>query len=358
MADIKKLENELWEAANNLRTNSKLTSQQHCMPVLGLIFLRYAWGRPEFLVYYLASPLMQSCMLQFANGKGASRNALTKEMTATFEVLRPPLEIQDAIVDVLYAYDNLIENNRKQIKLLEEATQRLYREWFIDLNFPGHEDVEIVDDVPEGWQERSLGKCIDEEIGGGWGQESSSSEFSEIGYVIRATDMADIEGRTIESVPLRWHKASNISPRTLEAGDLIFEVSDGSREHGVGRSMLVTQEELDAFERPVICASFCKRIRSKAGLSLLLAECLSYEYNTKGLHRFEKRSTGNIINYHWKTFLDEYAVLIPDEQTLAIFEQQVGLMHKEKSYAAQAMHLAGEACDRLLPKLMSGEIEA
>lgn len=64
---------------------------------------------------------------------------------------KPPLEIQHRIADILSAYDNLIENNQKQIKLLEEAAQRLYKEWFVDLNFPGHENTEIVDGVPEGW---------------------------------------------------------------------------------------------------------------------------------------------------------------------------------------------------------------
>jgi len=63
----------------------------------------------------------------------------------------PIIDLQNKIVNILSAYDNLIENNQKQIKLLEEAAQRLYKEWFIDLRFPGNENVEIVDGVPEGW---------------------------------------------------------------------------------------------------------------------------------------------------------------------------------------------------------------
>ena len=65
-------------------------------------------------------------------------------------------EKQDKISNVLKSYDDLIENNQKQIKLLEEAAQRLYKEWFIDLRFPGHEDVAIVDGVPEGWKKVQL----------------------------------------------------------------------------------------------------------------------------------------------------------------------------------------------------------
>ncbi|MDU8668958.1 restriction endonuclease subunit S [Faecalibacterium prausnitzii] len=66
---------------------------------------------------------------------------------------KPPLEIQHRIADILSAYDDLIENNQEQIKLLEEAAQRLYKEWFVDLRFPGHENTKIVDGVPEGWNE-------------------------------------------------------------------------------------------------------------------------------------------------------------------------------------------------------------
>ena len=74
---------------------------------------------------------------------------------------KPPMKIQRRIADILSAYDDLIENNRKQIKLLEEAAQRLYKEWFVDLRFPGHEHTKIVDGVPEGWEDDSLAKIAE-----------------------------------------------------------------------------------------------------------------------------------------------------------------------------------------------------
>lgn len=73
---------------------------------------------------------------------------------------KPPLEIQHRIADILSAYDDLIENNQKQIKLLKEAAQRLYKEWFVDLHFPGHENTKIVDGVPEGWRRGLLKELI------------------------------------------------------------------------------------------------------------------------------------------------------------------------------------------------------
>lgn len=73
---------------------------------------------------------------------------------------KPPLEIQHRIADILSAYDDLIENNQKQIKLLEEAAQRLYKEWFVDLHFPGHENTKIVDGVPEGWSRTNINEIL------------------------------------------------------------------------------------------------------------------------------------------------------------------------------------------------------
>ena len=106
----------------------------------------------RFLNYYLASPYMQAYMLGLSVGKGASRNAMTKDMIANYEVPCPALEIQHHIASILSAYDNLIDNYRRQIKLLEEAAQRLYKEWFVDLRFPGYEHTKIVNGVPEGWR--------------------------------------------------------------------------------------------------------------------------------------------------------------------------------------------------------------
>ena len=82
-----------------------------------------------------------------------------------FIISLPPMEKQHKIANILSNYDDLIVNNKKQIKLLEEAAQRLYKEWFVDLRFPGYEDVEIVDGVPEGWRISSIYDVFDIKYG-------------------------------------------------------------------------------------------------------------------------------------------------------------------------------------------------
>ena len=91
---------------------------------------------------------------------GATMLNLNTTILSSVPIRLPALEIQKRIADILSAYDDLIENNQKQIKLLEEATQRLYKEWFVNLRFPGHENTKIVDGVPEGWSRTNINEIL------------------------------------------------------------------------------------------------------------------------------------------------------------------------------------------------------
>ena len=84
------------------------------------------------------------------------RQRVNNDIFKSLDITLPPLPTQQKIASILSAYDDLIENNRRQIKLLEEAALKLYKEWFVKLNFPGHETTKIVDGVPEGWKKGTL----------------------------------------------------------------------------------------------------------------------------------------------------------------------------------------------------------
>lgn len=109
---------------------------------------------PEYIGYYMRLPSFRGEFRAFSTM--TTRASLRNEDLLGLEVKLPSIEIQKQIADILSAYDDLIENNQKQIKLLEEAAQRLYKEWFVDLRFPGHENTKIVDGVPEGWNESTV----------------------------------------------------------------------------------------------------------------------------------------------------------------------------------------------------------
>lgn len=107
-------------------------------------------ANPKFVFYQLQKPDTIGWVEKHA--VGATMLNLNTAILSRVPIEIPSLNTQNRIVDILSAYDNLIENNQKQIKLLEEAAQRLYKEWFVDLRFPGYEITPVVDGVPEGWE--------------------------------------------------------------------------------------------------------------------------------------------------------------------------------------------------------------
>ena len=112
-----------------------------------------------FLAYYLLAPKQQNGLLGSANGSTVPHVNLPT--IRNLEISLPSLEKQVKTASIIESYDDLIENNQKQIKLLEETAQRLYKEWFVDLRFPGWENTKIVDGVPEGWTVTTLDDVID-----------------------------------------------------------------------------------------------------------------------------------------------------------------------------------------------------
>jgi type I restriction enzyme S subunit len=113
----------------------------------------------RFLSYFLISPFMQATMLSLA-GSGGTRKALTKQMIERFEVPKPPRPVQQKIADALCTYDELTDNNRRRMVLLEAAARQLYREWFVRFRFPGHERSRITNGVPEGWERQKIGDLL------------------------------------------------------------------------------------------------------------------------------------------------------------------------------------------------------
>lgn len=111
--------------------------------------------RQQFLYY----ALQEKSFYEEANSRatGAAQPDLPHGAFNSIQITLPPVEKQDRITDILDAYEALIDNNQRQIKLLEEAAQRLYKEWFVDLRFPGYENTPIVDGVPEGWRIDTVG---------------------------------------------------------------------------------------------------------------------------------------------------------------------------------------------------------
>jgi type I restriction enzyme, S subunit len=255
----------------------------------------------------------------------------------------PPLPTQRKIAKILTAYDDLIENNLKRIKLLEEMAQNEFNEWYAN-----NEDFEEV----------NLGSIIGHEIGGGWGAEEQSDEFSKPAYVIRGTDIDELPNGKLEKVPFRFHKKSNLASRKLQDGDIIFEVSGGSSYEGVAKTLLVTDELLKQFDNAVMPASFCKLARPiDRKYSSFLFLFWRFLRNIKGTEVFEIRSASNIVNYNWTAFLKFQKIKKPSETELEKFNKKVDPIFKQVYKLGNQNQYCKEARDILLPRLMTGMID-
>ena len=123
-----------------------------------LLRLRHPRCDNRYLVRFLG--LRETCSYLTQHAVGATMPNLNQGILSSVPVILPPKEHQARIVDAISAYDNLIENNRRRISLLEETARLLYREWFVHFRFPGHEHTKTVDGLPEGWERRALGDVV------------------------------------------------------------------------------------------------------------------------------------------------------------------------------------------------------
>ncbi len=322
--------------------------------------------RPEvadarFVLYCINSLHFKSRLLALAQG-GATREALTKTTIENFEVCQPPLPVQRRIAGILSAYDELMENSQRRIRICEAMARTLYREWFVHFRFPGHKRLprvaSFLGDIPRDWEVKPLESLMADHIGGGWGKEAADEDHIEPAWVIRGTDIPDARSSQVADVPHRFHSVSNLRNRRLQAGDILFEVSGGSKGQPVGRTLLVTPQLLSAFgDDAVICASFCKRIRPDAagyGSELLYLSFLE-GYESGEIEQFQVQSTG-ISNFKWTEYIAKTKRVIPPERLRVLFRDRVVPLFSQIAALGLQIQNLHRTRDLLLPQLLSGNV--
>ncbi len=307
----------------------------------------------ELLVRFLCYAINKQLRLLKTISAGSTTKFLTIRMLHGLDIPCPDTGTQNRIVNILGTIDDLIENNQKQIKLLEEAAQRLYKEWFVDLRFPGYENVAVIDGVPKGWKRKTVLECLDMHIGGGWGKETIMGKNTIPGKVIRGTDINDIKAGNFNDVPLRYHTENDRKKRALQAYDIVFELSNGNI-NNIGRSLLIDDLILQSCGENTICASFCKLFRPIDKLHALMLYWEIQEMQTSGrMMPFKKQGSNGINNFAFEDFLS-HELLIPNNEALLLPIENI---MKKTSNIQRQFALLSQARDRLLPKLMSGELE-
>ncbi len=310
--------------------------------------------------FFYALKSRRHLLIKVASG-GAQRN-LSGKLIKEFILPIPALPVQRRIAGILSAYDELMENSQRRVRILEAMARTIYREWFAHFRFPGHEKLPRVasplGDIPKGWEVKPLGSLMADHIGGGWGKEITDEDHTEAAWVIRGTDIPNARSCQVANVPHRFHTVSNIRSRRLQAGDIVFEVSGGSKGQPVGRTLLVTPQLLSAFgEDAVICASFCKRVRPDTagyGSELLYLSFLE-GYESGEIEQFQVQSTG-ISNFKWTEYLAKAIRVIPPESLRARFRERVAPLISQIATLGLQIHNLRSTRDLLMPRLLSGEL--
>ncbi len=307
-----------------------------CFPDSVMGFIPYDGISDVRFVKYCFDMLQRDCK---QISQGTAQDNLSWQKLSTIEFPAPPIETQRRIADILSTYDDLIENNRKQIKLLEEAAQRLYKEWFVDLRFPGYEHTKITDGVPEGW-EKSTVAAVSSIL-----RRGISPRYNENGKFV-VINQKCIRQTVVSFDESRQQEKPYPEDLNLQDSDTVICSTGAGTLGRVGQifgnypdttldSHVTLIRAKEGFEKQYLFQSLKARQTYLMGMG-------------KGSTNQLELSRGTIQD------LDIY---IPSKKVLNQFEQVAQPIHDKISVISKSILQLQTARDRLLPKLMNGEVE-
>lgn len=294
----------------------------------------------RFVYYWFLLAGKQGALKQYYTG--ATIMHMPGQKLKEVLIDKPPLIVQQRIGAYLEIFDNLIENNQKQIKLLEEAAQRLYKEWFVDLRFPGYENCKIVDGVPEGWSKDradnffkiTIGKTppraekqwfVDGSVGMPW---LSISDMGNAGVYVFNTS----EGLTSDAV-------QKYNMKVVPAGTVFVSFKLTVGRVAIAIKDMCTNEAI---------AHFC--IENDKLRAYTYCYLSNFEYDTLG-------NTSSISKAVNSKIIKAMPFVMPNADTIEKFSNAVDPILNEIKVKQEICNELIEARDRLLPKLISGEVE-
>ena len=293
---------------------------------------------PEFVGYYLRCPVFRGGFRAFSTM--TTRASLRNEDLLSMEIPVPPMDMQQRIAAILSNYDNLIENNQKQIKLLEEAAQRLHKEWFVDLRFPGYEATPVVDGMPEGWELCHLEDVIEFNPKVPLSKErlKQSVPMSALSTSSMTLDTEEFAA-TFSNSGSKFQNGDTLLARItpcLENGKTAFVAGVESDEGAVGSTEFIVMRSKGINPYMVYLLARNDSFRQSAINSMT---------GSDGRQRAQADK------------LKALPYLKPTDQIMMLFARYVELMFIQIQKKNEQNVRLRQARDRLLPKLMSGEVE-
>ena len=289
-----------------------------------------------YLYYFMNTDFIKESMVRSMVG-ATGRQRVNNDVFSRLDVTFPNIEIQRRIAEILSTYDDLIENNRKQIKLLEEAAQRLYKEWFVDLRFPGHENTKITDGIPEGWHKTTLAEIAAIIKRGISPKYADDGKYTVINQkCIRGSVMDITESRKQE-------KQYELTLNIQDCDTVICSTGTGT----LGRvGQIYGDYPNTTFDSHVTL------VRAKENPNFMYHVIKNQQEFLMGMGR---GSTNQQELY--RNVIENIEVLLPDRRLLLQTEELLNTIHNKIETVYSQTAILTEARDCMLPKLMSGEIE-
>jgi type I restriction enzyme S subunit len=303
---------------------------------------------PTYLRYYLVSPVMQSYMLGLAS-VGATRNALTKGMIESFEIPAPSLPEQRAIAKILSDLDAKIELNHQMNKTLESIASAIFKQWFVDFEFPGYEKTNFEGGLPRGWQEGCFGNISTISIGGDWG-EDNKFEGAVQSISLRGTDLESLKSSGYAvNAPIRWIRKDKLDKRVINNRNILIGASGLGP---IGKTIYCSEYLNSLYDFPVTYSNFCKCLTAETPAFALFAEMIMGNMYLSG--EMNQFYIGTSIPNLDVNSLMKYPIVIPPQDMVQKFYDIV--KQKFTKLFNQENILLTQIRDSLLPKLMLGKI--
>ncbi|MGU8861675.1 restriction endonuclease subunit S, partial [Clostridium perfringens] len=329
----------------------------------GLASLNMKNKNNEFL-YYL---LKNYSGLLISKESGTVFGSINKAGIEKLVLPFPSNSEQKAIAKILSDLDEKIEVNNKINKNLEEMAQAIFKQWFVDFEFPNEEGKpykssggEMVESelgmIPKGFKIGFLRDYVDNILGGDWGKENEQGNYKKEVFCLRGADIPEVRIGKKGSLPKRYILEKNYNNKKLSSGDLVVEISGGSPTQSTGRISYINNDILLRYEIGLVCTNFCRAITLKNKKAMeYFYFCWDRIYNLGVFFQFENGTTG-IKNLDVNTFLDKFKIVKPNIDLIEKFKGIVCDFNKTIQQNGIENERLEKLRDNLLPKLMSGEI--
>jgi type I restriction enzyme S subunit len=355
---------------------------------------------PQYLAAWLASSEGQSQIA--ARASGSTVQGIRQSELLKLEVDLPSIDEQERIASIRFSVADKVNLNRRINQTLEAIAQAIFKSWFVDFDpvkakiaalaegrdplraamsaisgkveseldalppeqfeqlattaaqFPDEMEESLLGEIPKGWSASPFGSLVAHTIGGDWGTDAPDDVNDTRVAIIRGTDIPDLDLAQSLRVPIRYTTKKKLASRQLQVGDIILEVSGGSKEQPTGRSIRITANAMKEFDCPLEPASFCRLLRpASAEIGVILGLHLTHIYALGKTWEYQNQSTG-IANFQTSHFLESELVINPSTEVAEKFFALVEPL-LERRHDPHSLRLA-EVRDSLLPKLLSGEL--